>query len=119
MRCRAGSAAWRWRFDRRSLKLDQVMKTIFGLMFRVLMLLVGLVFMASLLLAALLLLAVWLVQALWARLTGQPVRPWTFRVNRQAMWNRFYRAPENGHPARRDSADVVDVEIKEIKPPEG
>lgn len=95
------------------------MKTIFGVLFRVVLLLVGLVFLASLLVAALLLLAVWLLQALWARLTGQPVRPWTFRVNRQAMWNRFYRAPGQGHPPKRDAADVVDVEIKEIKPPEG
>lgn len=94
------------------------MKTIFGVIFRVVLLLAGLVFLASLLLAALLLLAVWLVQALWARLTGQPVRPWTFRVNRQAMWNRFYRASGNGHPPKRDDADVLDVEIKEIKPPE-
>lgn len=118
MRCRAGSAAWRWRFEQRNIKLDQMIRTIFGVIFRVVMLLAGLVFLASLLLAALLLLAVWLLQALWARLTGQPVRRWTFQVNRQAMWNRFYRAPGQGRPPRRDDADVVDVEIKEIKPPE-
>lgn len=118
MPCRAGLAAWRWRFDRRSSKLDQLMRTIFGVLFRVVLLLAGLVFLASLLLAALLLLAVWLLQALWARLTGQPVRPWTFRVNRQAMWNRFYRAPGQGRMPKRDESDVIDAEVKEIKPPE-
>lgn len=97
------------------------MKTIFAVIFRVVLLLAGLVFLASLLGAALLLLVVWLLRALWARLTGQPVVPWTFQINRQAMMDRFYRGPGAG---RRDDADVIDaevvevVEIKEIKPPE-
>lgn len=101
------------------------MKTIFAVIFRVVLLLAGLVFLASLLGAALLLLVVWLLRALWARLTGQPVSPWTFQINRQAMMDRFYRGPGAGRAAHRD--DVVDVEIKEvtevievkeIKPPE-
>lgn len=98
------------------------MRTIFGVLFRVVLLLAGLVFLASLLVAALLLLAVWLVRALWAKLTGQPVLPWTFRVDRQAMWQRFYRAESGrGAAARRDDSNVIDVEPKEpgdIKLPE-
>lgn len=101
--------------------VDQAMKTIFGVIFRVLLLLAGLVFLVSLLVAAVLLLAVWLVRALWAKLTGQPVLPWTFRVDRQAMWQRFYRAPGRSPAAQRDDSNVIDVEPKEpgeIKLPE-
>lgn len=100
------------------------MRTIFDVIFRLLLLLAGLVFLASLLLAALFLLAVWLVRALWARLMGQAVSPWTFQVNRQALWNRFYRAPGPGRTPKRNESDVIDAEIKqiteikEIKPPE-
>lgn len=95
--------------------LNQMMRTIFGLIFRAVLLIAGLIFMASLVVVGMLLLAVWLVQALWARLTGQPVRPWTFQVNRQAMWNRFYRAPGAGRPPQRDDSNVIDVEPKDVK----
>ena len=98
--------------------MKQVIGTIFGVFFRVVMLLAGLVFFVSLLVAASLLLAVWLVRALWARLTGQAVVPWTFQVNRQAMWNRFYGTPERSRASQRDDANVIDVEPKEIKLPE-
>ena len=99
------------------------MKTMFGFVFRVVLLLAGLVFVASLLSVVLLVFVVWLLGALWARLTGQPVSPWTFQINRQAMTNRFYRSSAGqGGSARRDDAnvvdvDVVDVEAKRIKPP--
>ena len=96
--------------------LNQLMTTIFGVVFRVVLLLAGLVFLASLIVAALLVLAVWLVRAFWARLTGQPVSPWTFQVNRQAMWNRFYRAPGHDQAPKRDDSNVIDVEPREIKP---
>jgi len=91
------------------------MRTIFRFILRVVFLLAGLVFLGSLLVAAMLVLAVWLLQALWAKLTGQPVQPWTFQVNRQAMWNRFYRAPGQSRPSQRDDSNVIDVEPKEVK----
>ncbi len=95
--------------------MDQVMRTIFGVIFRVVLLLAGLVFLTSLLVAALLLLAVWLVRALWAKLTGQPVLPWTFRMDKQAMWQRFYRAEaRHRSPAPRDDSNVIDVEPKKL-----
>jgi len=100
------------------------MKTIFGLIFKLVLMLAGLVFLASVLAAALVVLAFWLLRALWARLTGQPVSPWTFQVNRQAMMDRFYRGPGSGRAARPDDANVIDAEIvevvdvKEIKQPE-
>ncbi|MFZ4482018.1 MAG: hypothetical protein ACOYNZ_19245 [Rhodoferax sp.] len=75
--------------------------------------LAGLVFLASLLLAALLMLALWLLRALWSRLNGRPLSPWTFQIDRQAVWNRFYRAPDQHTAKQRNDADVIDVEAKE------
>jgi hypothetical protein len=95
--------------------LDQVIKTVFGLVLRVVLLLAGLVVLASLLAAALLLLTVWLLRATWARLTGQPVSPWSFRFDREAMVNRFYRARGQGRAPRDEVSDVIDAEIKEVK----
>ncbi len=98
----------------------------FSLIFRVGLLLAGLLFLVSLLLAVGVLLVVWLLRALWAKLTGRSVQPWTFQVNRQAMWSRFYRAPGQAPGAARSArndgdvidAEVIDVEPKAIKPPE-
>lgn len=95
--------------------MDQVIKTIFGLVLRVVLLLAGLVVVASLFAAALVLLLVWLLRATWARLTGQPVSPWRFQFDREAMVNRFYRAPGQGRAPRHDVSDVIDAEIKEVK----
>ena len=122
MRCRAGSVVWRWRFD---VIWGDVMKKFFGFVFRLVLLLAGLVFLTSLAMFVLLLVVVWLLRALWARLTGQAVSPWTFQIDRQEMMNRFYRASAGpgAASARRDAPDIVDVEIKEvteireIKPP--
>ena len=120
MRCRAGLVVWRWRLDA---IWGDVMKKFFGFVFRLVLLLAGLVFLTSLAMLMLLLLVVWLLRALWARLTGQAVSPWTFQVNRQAMMNRFYRtsAGQGGSPRRDDAnvvdVEVVDVEVKQIKPP--
>lgn len=101
--------------------LNRMMGTILRTMVRVVVLLAGLVFVASALTVALFVLAVWLVRALWARLTGQPVQAWTFQVNRRAVWGRFYRAPKHDRsspPSTSDDANVIDVEPKQIKPPE-
>ena len=105
--------------------MNELVRSVFGLIVRVGFLVAGLVFFLSLMAAASLLLMVWLLRALWARLTGQPVTPWAFKVNREAMWNRFYRAPGQGPTSRpgagssprRNDDDVIDVEPKEIKPP--
>ena len=109
--------------------MDKFLKTVVGFFLRVGLLLAGLVVLAGLLLATSMLLALWLLRAGWAKLTGRPVQPWVFNVNRQAMWNRFYRAGGRtsdqasgaGWPARGDKsvvdADVTDVEPKAIKPP--
>ena len=88
------------------------------------MLLVGLVFFTSLLIVAVLVLGLWLVRGLWARLMGQPVSPWVFRVDPRAQWNRFNRGPgTDGRSTRAgpehvtDVTDVTDVVAREIEPP--
>ena len=96
--------------------MNQVMTTIFGVIFRTVLFLAGLVFMASLLTISLLVLTVWLVRAVAARLSGRPVRPWTFQINRRAaMWRGFNRASASAGPRKRDESTVIDVEPKEIK----
>lgn len=107
--------------------LTDFLLRLLGLIVRVGLLLAGLVFFAALLAAALLLLLIWLLRALWAKLTGQPVSPWTFQVNRQAMWQRFYshtgqRQRPDAQPDNVVDADatdvttVTDVEVKRITP---
>lgn len=102
--------------------MNEFLRTMVGVVVRVVMVLAGLIFLASVLVMALILLGLWLLRALWAKLTGQPVIPWKFQVDRQAMWSRFYRAPGQrqgqGAAQRRDDADVIDVEPKAIKPPQ-
>ena len=110
--------------------MTEFLRTMVGVVVRVAMLMAGLIFLASVFAMALILLGVWLLRALWAKLTGQPVNPWVFQMDRQAMWNRFYRVPGSGQgqqapgqgagwsaAQRRDNADVIDVEPKAIKPP--
>ena len=94
--------------------MEAVVKSFFGWVFRLTLLLAGLVFFASLLAAAVLLLAVWLLRALWARLTGQPVSPWTFQFNRSAVMSRFYRPPGGARSSGPDDANVIDAEVKEV-----
>ena len=94
--------------------MTQLLTGLLGLVVRVGLFLAGLVFFASLLAAALLVLAVWLLRALWAKLTGQPVSAWTFQVNRQAAWDRFYRRSSSQPAAPPHDDDVVDVQARDV-----
>jgi hypothetical protein len=102
--------------------LNEFLRTVVSLIVRVAMLVAGLIFLASVLAMALILLGVWLLRAIWAKLTGRPVNPWVFQMDRQAMWNRFYRPPGQGRGAgqtaaqRREHADVIDVEVMDVEP---
>ncbi len=98
--------------------MSVVIHRVFSLVFRAVLLLMGLVFFVSLLAAALVLLVLWLVRSLWARMLGRPVTPWAFRVNPRAQWNRFYRAPGQGRASRPAADDVIDVVPREIKMPD-
>ena len=90
----------------------------------------GLVIFLSLLAAVLVLALVWGLRALWARLTGRPVMPWTLRVDPRTGWSTVYRsterwsaarpapAPAAAAPSRRAGVlpgadEVVDVEPRE------
>lgn len=92
--------------------MEKLIKTLLGLLLRLLLLLMGLVFLASVLVVAAVLLLVWSLRALWARLTGRPVQPLVFTLLRRAQWERFYR-PGSGRPAA-DDADVIDVESRQV-----
>jgi len=93
---------------------------------RLVLLAAGLVFALCLLFAVLALLAVWGLRYGWARLTGKPVAPFVFRFNPRAGFGRVYRGEWSqaarpadaqhagaGRPARREIADVTDVDVKE------
>ena len=92
----------------------------------------GLVIFLSLLAAVLVLALVWGLRALWARLTGRPVMPWTLRVDPRTGWSTVYRsterwsaarpAPAADTPSRRAGAlpgadEVVDVEPRAPRAP--
>lgn len=77
--------------------------------FRVLLLLVGLVFAASLAVAVLLLAAVWGLRYGWGRLTGRPVTPWVMRFNPGAGFDRFRAA---GRPVEPSAADVANARAR-------
>ena len=96
--------------------MGNLLSTVLGFVVRLGLLLAGLVFFASLLMAALLVLFVWLLRALWATLTGRPISPWTFQINRQAAWERFYRRGASGThgSASGASADVVDATVRDV-----
>ena len=101
--------------------LIELLRVAVGVIVRVAMLVASLIFLACVLAMALILMGVWLLRVVWAKLTGQPINPWTFQVNRSAMWSRFYRPAKHGRgqvvTPRRDDSAVIDVEPKAIKPP--
>jgi hypothetical protein len=96
--------------------LGNLLSAVLGFVVRLGLLLAGLVFFASLLVAGLLVLLVWLLRALWASLTGRPVSPWTFQINRLATWDRFYRRGTSGQRRQSTSAtdDVVDAPSRDV-----
>lgn len=67
---------------------------------------VGLVFAAGMLVASMLLIAFWGVRALWLRLTGRPVAPFSARFRPRESF-RGTNAPSSGK-------DVIDVEAKRL-----
>ncbi|HWT19279.1 MAG TPA: hypothetical protein VN280_10225 [Variovorax sp.] len=78
--------------------------------FRVILLLLGLVFAASLAVAVMLLAAVWGVRYAWGRITGKPVTPWMAsmggRFNPRSGFDRFRNAARPGEPTAADTANA-------------
>lgn len=93
---------------------DKFLKTIFGLLSRTVLLLLGVVFLLSLLAAAGLLLLWWGVRALWARLTGRPVQPLLFTILSRSRWQRFYPGAARAQTAQ---SEVIDVESRQVDSP--
>jgi hypothetical protein len=81
--------------------------------FRVILLLLGLVFAASLAVAITLLAAVWGVRYAWGRITGKPVTPWMAsmggRFNPRSGFERFRNATQ---PAEPNAADVANARAR-------
>lgn len=82
--------------------------------FRVILLLLGLVFAASLAVAVMLLAAVWGVRYAWGRITGKPVTPWVAsmggRFNPRSGFERFFR--NAAQPAEPTAADVANARAR-------
>ncbi|VTU33875.1 hypothetical protein H6CHR_04090 [Variovorax sp. PBL-H6] len=73
---------------------------------RFVLFLLGLVFAASLAAAVMLLAAVWGLRYGWARLTGQPVRPWVMRFDPRHGFDRFRAAGARAEPTAADMASA-------------
>jgi len=74
--------------------------------FRVILLLLGLVFAASLAVVVMLLAAVWGVRYAWGRLTGKPVTPWVMRFNPRSGFDKFRNAAQPAEPSAADVANA-------------
>lgn len=85
-----------------------------SLVVRVGLLLAGLVFFASLLAAGMVLLSVWLLRALWAKITGKPVLPWVFQMNRRPPWQKAGQGTGFSTAQTHAGADVIDAEVTEV-----
>ena len=92
--------------------MNNFFKQLTSLVLRLGLLLVALVFLASLVFAAGLVLMLWLVRSLWAKLTGQPVQPWVFKMHQADLWQRAYRATAPGRG--KAPMDVIDAEVREV-----
>lgn len=86
--------------------IARVLKGLLGLAASLVFLAAGLVAAGSLAVVFVALLVAAALRVGWARLTGRPVTPFTFRVDPRAGFERVYRA------RRRERADVTDVEPK-------
>jgi hypothetical protein len=107
--------------------MGDLVRSVLGLIFRLGLLLAGLVFFASLFVMASVLLVLWLTRALWAKLTGQNVQPWVFKMSRRPPWQRGGFPGASPGPTddvvdaevrvRPEDADVTDVQVKRIERP--
>ncbi len=94
--------------------MAEFVRSFAGLMVRLVLLLAGLVFFASVLATGFVVLSVWLLRALWAKVTGKPVQPWIFQMNRQTAWQHFYQRGQGQQAQAADPGNVVDAEAKDV-----
>ena len=95
--------------------MGNFIKKLIGFALRLVLAVASLVFALILMAIGFLLLLSWLLRAVVARLMGRSVSPWTFKVNRQAVWGRFNAAQNQGKSDQHDHPDIIDAEVKEIK----
>jgi len=98
----------------RSDVLSDVLLKLLGFVVRVGLLLAAVGVFCQLVVGGFRVLILWLLRAMWAKLTGQPVSPWNFQVNRQAVWQRFNQGGFGQPGAAGRSVDVVDVEANDV-----
>lgn len=94
--------------------MNNFVKVLAAWVFRLSLLAAALIFMVGLLFVAALLLSLWLLRALWAKLTGQPVQPWVFKMNRADLWQRAYRGAAPGASRSQTPMDVIDAEVTDV-----
>lgn len=94
--------------------MNNFVKLLAAWVVRLSLLAAALIFMVGLLFVGALLLSLWLLRALWAKLTGQPVQPWVFKMNRADLWQRAYRGTAPGASRSQSSIDVIDAEVKDV-----
>ena len=90
---------------------------------RAVLLLLGVLVFLGVVGLGLLLALVWGLRALWARLTGRPISPWTMPLDPRASWRNMYQRSQNAWPNPRKSStqtegDVTDVTEKHETPGE-
>ena len=97
------------------------MQTVLSFLIRLVLVAAGLVFAASLALMAMVLMVLWCLRAVWCKLTGQPVNPFTVRMSPGTGFGNIYRsrqapdAAETVAKSKRVSTDdVTDVEARDI-----
>ncbi len=76
---------------------------------RAVLLAAGLVLFLSLLAAAMVLALMWGLRAVWARLTGRPIVPWTMRVDPRSGWSTVYRSSARWTSPRAGAAPEADA----------
>lgn len=94
--------------------MNNFLKQLTSLVLRLGLLLAALIFLASLVFAAGLVLVLWLLRGLWAKLTGQPVQPWVFKMHRADLWQKAYRATTPGSSRGKAPMDVIDAEVTDV-----
>lgn len=112
--------------------LNDFLTTLTRWSLRLLVLALGTLLFFGLLALAAALAVVWGLRALWARLTGQPMRPWSMRMDPRSGWSTVYRstarwtaqATTAATTAASDGAhsrplhrlrDITDVEPREVR----
>lgn len=80
----------------------------FRLVFRILVVGLGLLLFATLLAAVMALAVVWTLRAGWARLTGRPVTPWVMRMDPRTGFSTVFRSSERWSASRRAGPAAAD-----------